>query len=921
MYMLPGRGSVKAVLTPLATVVLLGISAYANALTAETGLSQAIQHHSTQQRLQHYSLNGFESLLTTDQRSLNVPQQYITVRDVTTQQHNSSTISYVARAKWQNQWYQLLLTENEHGSIGELRSFNRHVMLLQQDGELYMFDVAQGSSAADLLEGDVPSMPQTGFMPRSFAPTTVTYQGQQITVVDIMMLYASEVTEHYPNGLATTLMHHLVAKTNQAFADSDLAVQLRLVHAAEVNYTQPSNFSAIDDLRDRLQGKVVTRDAGSLANVRAWREQYGADLVAMIRTHDLNEREVCGVAYYPQSVPDVVINISNVGSSGGSSCVDTFTHEIGHNFGAGHQYVEGQTPGTRPYAGALVVPGKFNTIMSSIGSGDDNRNYKLTRFSNPTQRCGGRSCGSILKADNVSAISEFATFNSSLRESSVTSEITPFQLQAYDTDNDGVSDEWDAFPHHATETADSDNDGVGDNADAFPNDSAESVDTDGDGIGNNSDPDDDNDGVPDNLDKLPLNPTYSADADGDGVADELDALPNNIQDYQDADSDKTANRFDNDNDNDGVTDFDSREDGAQQLLVLNAGNGNLSAYSLSGEWLDTLYTAPEGSLTFRSDLADIGAGQLAFIQSYDVMRLDRHNNNVDMLLHRSRLATRFPSHLLMHSNAESFKQSSARLVVSDGLKPSYLEQFMFNSDATVLQQRLPLYENVVRDMLLLSDGRILLALRDVNQLVTVRLTPQGFAEPVQWAQGPGLDKPEQLALLKDGSVLVTNAGSRDVSRFSGSGQFMSVFIPNGTAGLGMPGCIGVDNKNDVYLCNTDKDEILKFTGNNGAPQGVLLSAENGNIDNPVALLLVGSALDVEPFNPLNDSDGDGVANKDDAYPLDASRSVQPDPVEPTPGSSSGGVMYNLLLLLLLMWASRMMWVKHVWLNRVERSAN
>lgn len=56
-----------------------------------------------------------------------------------------------------------------------------------------------------------------------------------------------------------------------------------------------------------------------------------------------------------------------------------------------------------------------------------------------------------------------------------------------DSDNDGVSDNLDAFPNDPTETADSDDDGVGDNSDAFPNDPLETIDSDGDGLGDNAD--------------------------------------------------------------------------------------------------------------------------------------------------------------------------------------------------------------------------------------------------------------------------------------------------------------------------------------------------------------------------------------------------------------------------------------------------
>ena len=54
---------------------------------------------------------------------------------------------------------------------------------------------------------------------------------------------------------------------------------------------------------------------------------------------------------------------------------------------------------------------------------------------------------------------------------------------------------------------DTDNDGVADGIDVFPNDPTETLDTDGDGVGNNADPDDDGDGVLDVNDAFPLDQT------------------------------------------------------------------------------------------------------------------------------------------------------------------------------------------------------------------------------------------------------------------------------------------------------------------------------------------------------------------------------------------------------------------------------
>ena len=117
-----------------------------------------------------------------------------------------------------------------------------------------------------------------------------------------------------------------------------------------------------------------------------------------------------------------------------------------------------------------------------------------------------------------------------------------------DDDNDGLNDQYDAFPLDASEQMDSDGDGVGDNADVFPSDASETLDTDIDGIGNNADTDDDDDGVNDDDDDFPLNHLYSIDTDIDGMPDVWEIKYGlNPNDPSDATSDQ---------DNDGVTALD-----------------------------------------------------------------------------------------------------------------------------------------------------------------------------------------------------------------------------------------------------------------------------------------------------------------------------------------------------------------------------
>lgn len=800
--------------------------------------------------------------------------------------------------------HQVLLTQGKAGAIGEIAGASGHSLLLQQQDQLYLVNLQQAALLAPSYEHDVvmPTL-DTAAVTRVYrnAVTQQQHGDKTFTIVDIMMLYASDVAEQYPDGLADTLMNQLVVKANQAFVDSDIDVQLRLVHRQFVNYTQPSNFNALEDLRFALDGNAATPTDSSLSNVATLREQYGADLVSMIRVHNLNERGVCGVAYFPQSVADIVINISNVGISGGSNCIDTFTHEIGHNFGAGHQFRDGKSVGAQPAAGAYIVPGKFNTVMSSIGTGDVNRNYGLNRFSNPRLNCASVACGDSQQADNAATVNFFATHNAGLRNAVSSVQVSPPPLSALDSDGDGTIDLYDAFPFDATENADTDNDGVGDNTDVFPNDAAEWADADNDAIGNNADPDDDNDGVADTQDALPFDATESKDSDGDGVGDNRDQLPFNAQEVSDADSDGTGNRFDYDNDNDGVDDFDRRPDGKQQLIVVNAGSGSIQAFNLpEAELADTLYQAPVGGFSFRSDIIDLGAGQLGFVQFSDVLRLDRHSKAVDTLLPRFSLSSNFAAHLLKTGDT----QVQSRLYVSNGFIPSYVDVFQFTNSATSTVARLSDSNAVYRDTLSLNASHNLLVRRDSNQLL--RYPVVGAAPSLSvWAQGTGLDKPEHLARLPDGSILVTNAGSRNVTRFTASGQYSGVFISAGSGGLGMPACIAVDNAGDVYLCSLDTDQVLKYSGNNGAPIGVVASAESAGLNEPVAIAIVGAVLDLAPFDPTNDSDGDGVANNQDGFPLDASRSEQvvlPPPVQPKGGS--GSVFYLLPALLLLCWQRR-----------------
>jgi hypothetical protein len=142
-----------------------------------------------------------------------------------------------------------------------------------------------------------------------------------------------------------------------------------------------------------------------------------------------------------------------------------------------------------------------------------------------------------------------------------------------DRDGDGVLNNADAFPDDAEESVDTDGDGIGNNSDddidgdgvlndddAFPLNAGETTDTDDDGTGNNSDADIDGDGVLNDDDDFPLDDERSdaADADEDGWPNGQDPDDNDDQNpgtpFVDTDGDGVGDTTDPDDDNDGVPD-------------------------------------------------------------------------------------------------------------------------------------------------------------------------------------------------------------------------------------------------------------------------------------------------------------------------------------------------------------------------------
>jgi hypothetical protein len=764
----------------------------------------------------------------------------------------------------------LIYTQGDNSGFGELFGNGQHILIEQRGEQVFAVDVGLSGLTPGVYENDVVAELKAFKGLRAFPAYELNADqvaaNNEVIVVDLMLLFTQNIADTFPGDMAQTLMEHLVFKANQTFFDSRINMRLRLVHTQFIDYPNPSSIVALNELRIALDDDSNTFTDPSLANIATLRNTFGADVVSMIRTHDLNEREVCGIAMFPDPDVDYLVNVSNVGISGGSNCIDTFTHEIGHNFGAGHQRFNGNSQGAEAAAGALIVAGKFNTMMSSIGTGDINRDLGLPIFSNPDITCASVSCGDTMVANNTATINNFAPINAALRIAISETEVPSLLPSVTDRDGDTVFDVDDVFPFDPTESLDSDLDGVGDNEDVFPNDFNEQQDSDQDGMGNNADNDDDNDGTNDLADALPLDPAETIDADADGVGSNSDQLDNDFQATKDNDQDTIGDRNDLDDDNDGVPDYFLPTKLIEtEAWVVSAGSDNVLRYnSQTGAFIATLLEVPPGGFSFRSDAVLSNAQQLYFIAFSDVLAFDRQANTVIPVIDRTLLSTNFPAHLAFQDNNT--------LLVNNGLGTSHIESFSLLASGN--QKGNTTSNSAVWRDFVVTGNRLIVAERNTNRLLSFNLENLTAAPQIFSTQG--LDKPEHLAVDNNANIYVTNAGSKDLSQFDNNGNFLGRFVNAGSGGLGQPSCLTMGPEGNIYICSSDTGQVLKYDGRSGAFLNVFVETGAGGLNQPVSLVFAGLPQDEFIFDGEHDSDGDLVNNLDDAFALDETESVDSD---------------------------------------------
>ncbi len=220
------------------------------------------------------------------------------------------------------------------------------------------------------------------------------------SVIDVLVAYTpnARVSRGGTSGI-NSLIDLAIAETNQAYQNSQIHTRLKLVLAAETNYTESGDIFV--DLT-----RVQNKSDGYMDDVHGWRESVKADMVSLISTDNV----YCGVAYLMTGLShdfeNLAFSVVNVNCATGYY---SFGHELGHNMGAAHDRANASF-GLFDYSFGYQAPNQaFRTIMAyNCPNGGCPR---IQFFSNPWVYFGGQPTGIDYGTDPANAADNARSIN------------------------------------------------------------------------------------------------------------------------------------------------------------------------------------------------------------------------------------------------------------------------------------------------------------------------------------------------------------------------------------------------------------------------------------------------------------------------------------------------------------------------------
>lgn len=242
-------------------------------------------------------------------------------------------------------------------------------------------------------------------------------------IVDVMIVYTQRARAwgDFDRGGINNVINQSMATAQLAIDNSDIDMEFRLVHSAQVDYRESGSCGT--DLRRLTASQTFNpfgdQFQGYIEEVHEWRDIHKADLVAMF-----TETTDCGgIAWLlrnEQGDPRFGFSLTRVQQAEGL----THAHELGHNMGSHHSRNQqsnaaGADGGLFPYSTGwrwTGTNGQGITSTMTYGEGD----ARAAIFSNPDILVQGEPAGSYTEefapADNARSLREIKQVVSLYRE-------------------------------------------------------------------------------------------------------------------------------------------------------------------------------------------------------------------------------------------------------------------------------------------------------------------------------------------------------------------------------------------------------------------------------------------------------------------------------------------------------------------------
>lgn len=323
-----------------------------------------------------------------------------------------------------------IITFGDHAAFGTFgQSGEEPLQLTMRDGVTWLMEtdrsqLRQVEESVQTRQLDYLLPPQlTQAVGRKTGISTAAQQTQSATAtpavtVDVVLGYTTGFAASLGGqSQAVTRLEFLVDVTNQAYANSLIDSQIRLVHTLVVDYPDATdNGDALEKLTGYEENVGPTTPDPAFSELRAARDQYGGDVVSLVRKFQTPENVGCGIAWLiggEQSTIDagsepfgysVVSDGIDVDEGDGFtySCrLETLAHEFGHNMGQAHNSEDSSSTGAHAYSYGYreASSSGFYTVMAYRLS--NSSQYSIRYFANPNVSYEARPTGVENASDNA----------------------------------------------------------------------------------------------------------------------------------------------------------------------------------------------------------------------------------------------------------------------------------------------------------------------------------------------------------------------------------------------------------------------------------------------------------------------------------------------------------------------------------------